>query len=179
MRGLFLLTLVAVCFAVDTYEIKFRKKKKIIPEYVEYSNLLAEIQKEGYSKIPEGLEVRKDCKIERGIASWYGGRFHGRKTASGEVYNLYKFTAASRTLPLGTYVLVVREDNGKMVVVRINDRGPYVKGRIIDLSRASAHQLNMVKKGISRVTVIPLRCLSPNSLKEIYDRILIDIVKTR
>jgi len=95
--------------------------------------------------------------VETGVASWYGGKFHGRKTSSGEVYDMEKFTAAHRTLPLGTYVKVKRVDGqGDTIVVKINDRGPFVQDRIIDLSRAAARQLNMVDQGVAEVTVTAL-----------------------
>ncbi len=91
-----------------------------------------------------------DNELE-GIASWYGPGFHGRRTASGEIYNMYAYTAAHRTLPLGTYVRVINLENGKSVVVRINDRGPFKKGRIIDLSYAAAKKIGMLEKGTARV----------------------------
>ena len=94
--------------------------------------------------------------VEEGLASWYGPGFHGRRTASGEIYNMYAFTAAHRLLPLGTYVLVTNLENGRRVVVRINDRGPFVPGRIIDLSYAAARALGMVEKGVARVRVVAL-----------------------
>ena len=86
-----------------------------------------------------------------GWASWYGRHFHGRRTSNGEVYNMHKFTAAHKTLPMGTHVRVRRLDNGREVVVRINDRGPFKKGRVIDLSYAAAKQLDMFKKGLVKV----------------------------
>jgi len=86
---------------------------------------------------------------ERGIASWYGGQFHGKQAANGEIFNMEAMTAAHRTLPLGSMVRVVNLLNGKYVRVRINDRGPYVNGRILDLSRAAAAQLGMMDKGLS------------------------------
>ncbi len=86
-----------------------------------------------------------------GIASWYGWDFHGKKTASGEIYNMYDYTAAHKTLPFGTYVRVKNLDNGRSVVVRINDRGPFVKDRIIDLSYAAARAIGMVGPGTARV----------------------------
>jgi rare lipoprotein A len=89
--------------------------------------------------------------VEIGIASWYGPGFHGRRTASGEIYNMYAYTAAHKTLPLGTYVRVINLENGKSVVVRINDRGPFKKGRIIDLSYAAAKKIGMIEKGTARV----------------------------
>jgi rare lipoprotein A len=91
--------------------------------------------------------------VETGLASWYGRRFHGRLTASGEVFNQEKFTAAHRTLPWGTRVKVTNLNNGKSVEVRINDRGPFGKGRIIDVSRAAARVLGMVESGITTVRV--------------------------
>jgi len=94
--------------------------------------------------------------VEVGIASWYGPGFHGKKTASGEFYNMYKLTAAHKTLPLGTYVKVINLENGKSVVVKINDRGPFVSGRIIDLSYAAAKKIGMLGKGTAKVKIIAL-----------------------
>ncbi|UCF30031.1 MAG: septal ring lytic transglycosylase RlpA family protein [bacterium] len=91
--------------------------------------------------------------VQRGLASWYGEKFHGRLTASGEVYDMEGMTAAHRTLPLGTYVRVRRLDGRGGTVVRVNDRGPFVKGRIIDLSRAAARQLDMLDSGVAEVEV--------------------------
>jgi rare lipoprotein A len=88
---------------------------------------------------------------ERGIASWYGDDFHGWVTASGEVYDMHTLTAAHRTLPLGTIVRVTNVVNGKHVVIRINDRGPYVNGRILDVSYAAAKRLVMLRDGISAI----------------------------
>lgn len=81
--------------------------------------------------------------FQQGTATWYGGRFHGRRTASGEAFNTYTLTAAHRTLPFGTWVRVTNLSNGRSVIVRINDRGPYTKGRILDMSRAAAQQIRM------------------------------------
>lgn len=88
---------------------------------------------------------------QNGQASWYGRWHHGRKTASGERFNMYQMTAAHQTLPLGTIVRVTNLANGKTVKVRINDRGPYMRGRIIDLSMAAASALGMSKKGVARL----------------------------
>ncbi len=90
---------------------------------------------------------------ETGIASWYGSDFHGRPTASGEIYNMYAMTAAHKTLPLGTYVNVKNLENGREAVVKINDRGPFVKGRIIDLSYKAAKKLGMANKGTAKVRI--------------------------
>lgn len=88
---------------------------------------------------------------EVGIASWYGHPYHGRTAASGEIYDMEKLTAAHRTLPLGARVRVENLENGRQVHVRINDRGPFVEGRIIDLSRAAARQIAMLGPGLARV----------------------------
>jgi rare lipoprotein A (peptidoglycan hydrolase) len=88
---------------------------------------------------------------QEGTASWYGPGFHGKRTASGEVYDKEGLTAAHKTLPFGTYLRVSSLDNGSSVVVRVNDRGPYAKGRIIDLSEAAARMLGMIPSGTARV----------------------------
>lgn len=90
---------------------------------------------------------------EVGIASWYGHPYHGRRAANGEIYDMEKFTAAHRTLPLGTWVEVVNLSNHRTVQVEITDRGPFVEGRIIDLSRAAARQIAMIGPGTARVRV--------------------------
>lgn len=91
--------------------------------------------------------------METGLASWYGPNFHGKRTASGEIFNQEKLTAAHPTLSWGSRVKVTNLANGKSVAVRINDRGPYGKGRIIDLSLAAARALGMVGRGIATVQV--------------------------
>ena len=97
---------------------------------------------------------RVDYKYDEiGIASWYAEGFHGRRTASGEIYNSNDLTAAHPTLPMPTVVKVTRLDNGRSVVVRINDRGPFVPGRIIDLSKRAAEELDMLRVGVARVRV--------------------------
>src|SRR5262249_12133443 len=93
------------------------------------------------------------ARSEMGIASWYGPRFHGQRSASGQIFNEHELTAAHRTLPFGTKVRVTNLKNGRSVVVRITDRGPYVKGRILDLSRAAAQELKMIKQGRIRVAL--------------------------
>lgn len=93
---------------------------------------------------------------QQGIASWYGEDFHGKKTASGEIYDMYAMTAAHKTLPMGTYVRVTRQENGKSIIVRINDRGPYVRKRIIDLSYSAAGKLDIVGPGSAPVEIVAL-----------------------
>jgi rare lipoprotein A len=93
----------------------------------------------------------KNAGVQSGKASWYGPGFHGRRTASGERFNTHAHTAAHRSLPFGTMVRVTSQRNGRSVVVRINDRGPFVRGRIIDLSKASALALGI--NALSSVTI--------------------------
>ena len=93
---------------------------------------------------------------QKGIASWYGKKFHGRLTSNGETYDMYAMTAAHKTLPLGVEVRVVNKRNGKSTVVRINDRGPFVAGRIIDLSYTAAKELDVVEQGTAPVEIVAL-----------------------
>jgi rare lipoprotein A len=104
-----------------------------------------------YQPLPDSKGFR-----QRGIASWYGEDFHGKKTSSGEIYNMYALTAAHKTLPLGTYVRVHNLENNRQVELRINDRGPFVRGRIIDLSYMAAKEMGIVGSGTARVEVIAL-----------------------
>ncbi len=90
---------------------------------------------------------------ERGVASWYGKKFHGRRTSNGEIYDMYAMTAAHKTLPIPTQVRVTNLGNGRSVVLRVNDRGPFVGNRIIDLSYAAAKQLDMIRNGTAMVEV--------------------------
>jgi len=92
-----------------------------------------------------------------GKASWYGPKFHGNKTANGEIFDMYSISAAHKTLPLGTYVKVENLDNNKTIRVRINDRGPFVKNRIIDLSYGAAKEIGLVNKGTANVRLTILK----------------------
>ncbi len=101
--------------------------------------------------------------VETGIASWYGEKFHGRPTALGEPYNMYAMTAAHKTLPLPTRVRVTNLENGRRVELRVNDRGPFVKDRVIDLSYSAAQELGVVRRGTARVRV---EALEPGGSRE-------------
>ena len=105
-------------------------------------------------------------RSESGMASWYGAPYHGQRSASGEIYDQEKLTAAHRTLPFGTRVRVRRPDRGGSVVVRINDRGPFVKSRVIDLSHAAAVQLGITDGGVALVIleVVETPPLNPRPL---------------
>ncbi|MBW3698036.1 septal ring lytic transglycosylase RlpA family protein [Vibrio sp. T187] len=100
-------------------------------------------------------EIVRDPKgfTQSGKASWYGKKFHGHLTSNGEVYDMYSMSAAHKTLPIPSYVKVVNTDNGKSTIVRINDRGPFHEGRIIDLSYAAAYKLDVVKTGTANVEI--------------------------
>lgn len=105
------------------------------------------------SWVPKG-EVQLDVGIkDRGVASWYGEQFHGRQAANGEIFDMEGLTAAHRTIPLGSVVRVVNLSNGKHLHVRVTDRGPYEKGRILDLSHGAAVLLGMEREGVARVQV--------------------------
>ncbi len=103
------------------------------------------------------LAAAAAASAETGYASWYGGKFQGRQTASGEIFDTNQLTAAHKTLPFGTLVEVTNLDTGKSVQVRINDRGPFVEGRIIDLSRKAATEIGMMATGIAPVKVEVLK----------------------
>ena len=104
-----------------------------------------------YQPLPDSKGFR-----QRGIASWYGNDFHGKKTSNGEIYNMYAMTAAHKTLPLGTYVRVHNLENNRELDVRINDRGPFVRGRIIDLSYTAAKELGLLGPGTAKVEIVAL-----------------------
>lgn len=104
-----------------------------------------------YQPLPDSKGFR-----QRGIASWYGKDFHGKKTSNGEIYDMYAMTAAHKTLPLGTFVEVFNLENNRRLEVRINDRGPFVRGRIIDLSYAAARELGLVGPGTAKVEIVAL-----------------------
>ncbi len=97
---------------------------------------------------------------QKGIASWYGTKFHGRRTSSGEEYDMYAMTAAHKTLPIPVYVEVINHDNNRKAIVRVNDRGPFHQGRIIDLSYAAATKLGVAQAGTANVSIRVVRSKS-------------------
>ena len=99
---------------------------------------------------PKSVEIGQ---VQKGIASWYGPNFHSKLTSNGEIYNMYASTAAHKTLPMNTIVKVDNINNGKSTIVRINDRGPFVDGRVIDLSNKAARQIGIISKGTANVRV--------------------------
>jgi len=132
--------------------VDWTQVKPVIPKQEQrsrYGNPSSyEVAGQTYHLLPTSEKYRK-----KGVASWYGSKFHGRRTSSGETYDMLQLTAAHKTLPIPCYVKVTNLDNGKELVVRVNDRGPFVKSRIIDLSYAAAYQLGMAEKGTANVVV--------------------------
>jgi rare lipoprotein A len=102
---------------------------------------------------PAAVQESREVYRETGTASWYGKEFHGRKTASGEIFDMYGISAAHRTLPLGTTIRVTNLDNYKSIKVRVNDRGPFVRSRVLELSYGAAKELEFVAQGTARVKV--------------------------
>jgi len=132
--------------------------KKIPPEKIRNSKAMHRATMRPYKIAGKWYypTLAKVGDVQKGIASWYGPNFHAKKTSNGEVYNMYANTAAHKTLPMNTMVRVDNKENGKSVILRINDRGPFVSGRIIDLSNKAAHDIGMVKKGTAKVVVTVL-----------------------
>jgi rare lipoprotein A len=113
-----------------------------------------------YTVLGKSYQVRESTEgfVEQGLASFYGNKFHGRRTSNLEVYDMYAFTAAHKTLPLPSFARVTNLENGRSVIVRVNDRGPFHEGRVVDLSWAAAVKLDMHRAGTARVEV---RALAP------------------
>jgi rare lipoprotein A len=110
---------------------------------------------------PDVYDRRTPLFVETGMASWYGPPYHNRKAATGEIYDMHQFTAAHKTLPLNSIVRVTNVANGKSVIVRINDRGPFIGTRIIDLSYAAAHEIETWRAGVAKVRVEVLETPKP------------------
>jgi rare lipoprotein A len=108
---------------------------------------------EPYLSVKRRIQLVEEPTVVVGKASWYGPGFHGRTTANGEIFDENALTAAHRELPFGTKLLITNVNNGKSILVTINDRGPYIKGRHIDLSRAAAREVGMIDAGVTDVTM--------------------------
>ena len=127
------------------------EERKIPPP--EKKMALKEETREKKPVLPEKIEKRETLQVQYGVASWYGPDFHGKPTSSGEIYDMYQLTCAHNSFPLGTTVMVTNLENGKSIEVKVNDRGPFVKERIIDLSYAAAQILGVWEKGTAYVKV--------------------------
>ncbi len=142
-----LITICVICFFVCILPVQAKDEvTNTVEEYLDEDdviNIEKKIKKMDLQHSEDTFETR---------ASWYGGRFHGRKTAANEIFDANGLSAAHKTLPIGTHVLVTNKNNGKQVIVRVNDRGPFVPGREIDLSEAAAKVLDFLRAGVCTVS---------------------------
>ena len=147
----------SIAEAKSNKKVKLKQKVSVIsaPENYSTTNVLNNNLTTKKPLVPQ-QEQKLIANSFSGRASWYGPGFHGRRTANGEVFNQNALTAAHPSLSFGTKVKVTNLNNGRSVVVRINDRGPYSGGRVIDLSAAAAQSLNMIRSGVARVKVTVL-----------------------
>ena len=118
-----------------------------------FFNFCAPSSKFASKKVNQKSTNVRDGEVLVGYSSYYADKFHGRKTANGEIFNMHDYTAAHRNLPFGTVLLVTNLENGKKVKVRVNDRGPYVAGRILDLSLQAAKDIGLIKTGVAKVNI--------------------------
>ena len=147
------------CF-LKTYTYKLKKGDNLYRVGLKFNLPWKEIAKSNNISNERALKSGRELLIEKefpynfiALTSWYGSKFHGRKTANGEVYDMCGLSAAHKTLPLGTVVLVSNPQNGRQVELRINDRGPYIEGRSLDLSFGAAKRLDIVKQGVASLLV--------------------------
>jgi len=165
LKRVFLLTLsLSLLFLVlvPTQDLEEKvKEKDLLSENIDLninttSNTIRALRSKNKPELKENFKIEETEIISRvytGIASWYGKKFHGRTTANGERFDKNQLTAAHRTLPFNTNVKVTYLENEKSVIVRINDRGPFIEGRIIDLSEAAASKIDMTSSGIGKVKI--------------------------
>ena len=166
------LIILSACTTVEKQEqdsgptrpVDWTKVKPVIPKKEAPSRYGNPESYEVYGLTYRTLNSSEKFK-QKGVASWYGTKFHGRRTSSGEPYDMLKLTAAHKTLPIPCYVRVTNKDNGRSLIVRVNDRGPFVKSRIIDLSYAAAHQLGMAEKGTANVEIEAINFESTAAIK--------------
>jgi rare lipoprotein A len=131
-----------------------RTKVETVPARIEVGSSKADDEDDGIINRLSAVASQAVKKFSQtGLASWYGRQFHGRKTANGDQFDMYAMTAAHRSLPLNCYIRVTNQDNGKSVVVKVNDRGPFHGNRVLDLSYAAATQLGITQKGVGNVTI--------------------------
>lgn len=154
LRLLLLVSLTSACtFGTPIKEQKWEGKKNTGSSYKKPKSYIVFGKQYTILESSEGF-------TQRGKASWYGKKFHGRKTANGEIYDMFDMTAAHKTLPLPTILSVKNLENGKSIIVRVNDRGPFVGERILDLSYAAAQQLDIIQDGTA---LVEIKALNKNS----------------
>lgn len=151
--------------SAPTHDINWSRVKPVTPKYEPKSRYGNPVSYEQSGRKYSVLDSAANYK-QKGIASWYGTKFHGRRTSSGETYDMMAMTAAHKTLPIPCYAKVTNLETGKQIIVKINDRGPFKDGRIIDLSYAAAHQLEMTTKGTVQVQVETITFEQNVSLKQ-------------
>ncbi len=147
----FLLVQLSACQSSGHYT-SIQTGVSAIPVPVQLQSML-ELERDSLTAPDIENELGKLFMVKEGKASYYADRFHGRLTANGERFNMHELTAAHKSLPFGSMVRVTNLSNGKKVLVRINDRGPYIKGRIIDLSLEAAKEIDLLKKGVTNVRI--------------------------
>jgi rare lipoprotein A len=159
---IFIFILTSGCTPIKKGKVNFINNKKIpakvIPKKEKYSKYGNPKTYKVFGIQYRTLKTHIGYK-EKGIASWYGKKFHGKLTSTREVYDMYEITAAHKTLPIPCYAKVTNMTNKRSIIVRVNDRGPFKKGRIIDLSYAAAKKLGIIKKGTAEVYVQAINVL--------------------
>jgi peptidoglycan lytic transglycosylase len=153
---LFFLNLLLVsCGVRDGAPSHYSKRPDEIKNAVPTNEPVCKSCSKSYTVLGKTYDVMKSSNgfVQQGDASWYGTKFHGRKTSSGETYDMFAMTAAHKTLPLPTYVEVTHRENGRKIIVKVNDRGPFHEGRIIDLSYAAAKKLGVASTGTGPVEI--------------------------
>jgi len=159
--------------------LKFSKKIIVMLAFISIVGFTLETSQSGNELVePVVLENESDVAVrsqaadlslieyeDLGVmkASWYGPGFHGRKTANGERYDQMAYTVAHKSMKFGTLLKITNPKNGRSLVVRVNDRGPYIEGRELDLSKAAAHELGLIKKGVARLKVEKINIVGLNS----------------
>lgn len=174
----FYITLI-IMSACSTHTSRYQQKHDSTPTRVPNANELlnatprAEAHSRGgnkhYQVFGQHYKVLKTAEnfSQTGTASWYGKKFHGHLTSNGEIYDMYAMSAAHKNLPLPTYLKVVNNSNGKFVIVRVNDRGPFHQDRIIDLSYSAAYKLDMLKTGTANVTITAINDFTAETLAQL------------
>ena len=173
-----LMILVSACTTSNSrYQQKHDSTPTRLPSASELNNATprAEIQSRGgnknYQVFGKHYQVLKTAKnfSQSGTASWYGRKFHGHLTSNGEIYDMYAMSAAHKNLPLPSYLKVVNNSNGRSVIVRVNDRGPFHQSRIIDLSYSAAYKLDMLKTGTANVTITAVTDFTVDGLARLQE----------
>jgi rare lipoprotein A len=164
-----ILSLAVLSSCTNTTKANFASlSQDTLPQATEITNVAASTKSKTIKKVVAKKTSTSTSKQEKGVASWYGDYFHGKKTATGELFDMNAMTAAHNSLPLDSYAEITNTENHKTVIVRINDRGPFVDHRILDLSYFAAKQLGMDEAGTSKVAIKPIA--SAQALKQLQEQ---------